>query len=148
MSQPPDNPCLTAQGSRQHGGYDGSRPGYPGGPPLYPTPQPSNGTAIASIVVGAIAAIICWVPIINRLAAVFALVGLGLGLGGLSAARRSNDGGGRAIGGIALSVTALAVALLINVVIVRWISGLQDATIAIPPERRPDSVSRPYPDRR
>ena len=51
-------------------------------PPFQPPAPPKRGSglAIAAMVLGIIALLISWIPIVNNLAAVIALVGLGLGI--------------------------------------------------------------------
>jgi hypothetical protein len=83
------------------------------GPPAGPPPRKGAGLAIASMVLGIIALLLSWVPIINNLAAVLALVGLGLGIPGLIRARRgTHAGSGMAITGIVTSALALVVVVL------------------------------------
>jgi hypothetical protein len=79
-------------------------------PPAYAPPRKGAGLAIASLVLGIIALLLSWVPIINNLAAVLAVVGLGLGIPALLRARRgTHDGRGMAIAGLVTSVVALVV---------------------------------------
>jgi hypothetical protein len=77
-------------------------------PPLQTPPQKGAGLAIASMVLGIIALLLSWVPVINDLAAVLAVVGLGLGIPALLRARRGASGGkGLAITGLVTSVLAI-----------------------------------------
>ncbi|WP_051515542.1 DUF4190 domain-containing protein [Candidatus Blastococcus massiliensis] len=81
-------------------------------PPQFPQPTKGAGLAIASMVLGIIALLLSWVPIINTLAAVLALVGLGLGIPALLRARKgTHQGFGMAIAGIVTSVLAFAIVL-------------------------------------
>ncbi len=65
--------------------------------------------ALASVVLGAIAVLLSWVPIVNNVAAVIALVGLGLGIPALIRARRgTHNGQGMAIAGLITSILAIA----------------------------------------
>ena len=80
---------------------------YPG-PPSPAQPRKSSGLALASVMLGAIAVLLSWVPIVNNLAAIIALVGLGLGIPALVLARRgTHSGQGLAIAGLITSAFAL-----------------------------------------
>lgn len=78
-------------------------------PPFQPEPpRKGSGLAIASMVLGIIALLLSWIPIVNNLAAVLAVVALGLGIPALLRARRGVAGGkGLAITGLVTSVVAL-----------------------------------------
>lgn len=81
-------------------------------PPPYSPPRKGAGLAIASLVLGIIALLLSWVPIINNLAAVLAVVGLGLGIPALLRARRgTHEGRGMSIAGLVTSALALVVVL-------------------------------------
>jgi hypothetical protein len=79
--------------------------------PPSPPPAPVRkgaGLAVASMVLGIITLLLCWVPIINNVAAVIALVGIGLGIPALLRARRGTHGGkGMAIAGLVTSIVGL-----------------------------------------
>ncbi|TFV64548.1 DUF4190 domain-containing protein [Geodermatophilus sp. DF01-2] len=80
--------------------------------PQYEQPKRGAGLAVASMVLGIIALLLSWVPIINNLAAVLAVVGLGLGIPALLRARRGTHGGkGLAITGLVTSVVALVLVI-------------------------------------
>ncbi|RBY79832.1 hypothetical protein DQ238_09355 [Geodermatophilus sp. TF02-6] len=84
-------------------------------PPNEP-PRKGSGLAIASMVLGIVALLLSWVPVINNLAAVLALVGLGLGIPALLRARRGTHGGkGMAITGLVTSVLALVLVVVTQV---------------------------------
>lgn len=86
----------------------------PGGYPQYggqqqPGPPKGSGLAISALVLGTIALLLCWVPIVNNFAAILAVVGLAFGAPALISARRGKRAGsGLAVGGVILSVLALA----------------------------------------
>ncbi|MBN1091893.1 DUF4190 and DUF4352 domain-containing protein [Blastococcus sp. TML/M2B] len=81
-------------------------------PPPYAPTKKGAGLAIASMVLGIIALIFSWIPIINNLAAVLALVGLGLGIPALLRARKgTHHGFGFAVAGLVTSVLAFAIVL-------------------------------------
>jgi hypothetical protein len=82
-------------------------------PPPYAPPKKGAGLAIASMVLGIIALLLSWIPIINNFAAVLALVGLGLGIPALISGRRGTRGGtGLAITGLVTSVLALVLVVV------------------------------------
>jgi Domain of unknown function (DUF4190) len=85
-------------------------------PPPHTPPQKGAGLAIASMVLGIIALLLSWVPVINNLAAVLAVVGLGLGIPALLRARRGTAGGkGMAIAGLITSAFALVLVIVTQV---------------------------------
>lgn len=106
-----------------------------GPPSYYPTagapPKKGAGLAIASMVLGIIALLLSWVPIINNLAAVLAVVGLGLGIPALVLARRGTHGGmGLAITGLVTSVLALVLVIVTQLFFLKVVdeveNGLQE----------------------
>jgi hypothetical protein len=81
-------------------------------PPYAAPPKKGAGLAITSMVLGIIALLLSWVPIVNNLAAVLAVVGLALGIPALVFARRGTHGGtGLAITGLVTSVLAIALVI-------------------------------------
>lgn len=83
-------------------------------PPAFVPPPPKKGAglAIASMVLGIVALLLGWLPIINTVAAVIAVVGIGLGIPALLRARRGTSGGkGLAITGLVTSVVAIVVVI-------------------------------------
>ncbi len=81
--------------------------------PPYALQKKGAGLAIASMVLGIVALLLSWVPIVNNLAAVLAVVGLALGIPALVRARRGTHGGkGLAIAGLVTSLVAIAVVIL------------------------------------
>lgn len=88
----------------------------PGQPPYGQPPKKGAGLAIASMVLGIIALLLSWIPFINNLAAVLAVIGLGLGIPALLLARRGTHGGtGMAITGLVTSVLAIVVVILTQI---------------------------------
>lgn len=116
QQSPLDQPSYGGQGDPHYGYPQGPPPygpppgGYaPQGGPYQPGARKGSGLAISALVVGAIALLLCWVPIINNLAAVLAVVGLALGIPALVSARRGKrTGSGLAVAGVIVSVLALA----------------------------------------
>lgn len=76
-------------------------------------PQRSrSGMAIAALVLGIVALAMSWMPIVNNLAFIVALVGLVLGIVGIvGCSRKGKAGRGLAIAGVVLSVVAAVVVL-------------------------------------
>jgi hypothetical protein len=94
--------------------------------PPHAPPKKGSGLAIASMVLGIIALLFSWVPIINNLAAVCAVVGLGLGIPAILRARRGTHGGtGLAITGLVTSVVALVLVVVTQVLFVKAIDEVQ-----------------------
>jgi hypothetical protein len=96
------------------------------GPPAGPPPRKGAGLAIASMVLGIIALLLSWVPIINNVAAVLAVVGLGLGIPALLRARRgTHNGTGLAITGLVTSVLALVLVVVTQLIFVKVIDEVE-----------------------
>lgn len=79
-----------------------------------PAPQAAgrSGLAVAALVLGIVGLAISWMPIINNLAFIVALVGLILGIVGIVGCSRKGKGGkGLAIAGVVLSVVTCVVVL-------------------------------------
>lgn len=73
---------------------------------------PTSGLAIAGLVLGIVAIVISWVPIINNFAFFFALIGLIFAIIGLVGALRGKKGGkGMAIAAVVVNVVSIAVVL-------------------------------------
>lgn len=93
-------------------------PEYPTGaqPPFPPGQSPRPGTpgkavSIVGIVLGGLALLLSWIPIVNNLAFVLGLVGLVLGVVGLVLAIRK--GGGKALSVIAVVLSALCLVVTV-----------------------------------
>jgi hypothetical protein len=115
LSQPPQAP------------YQQYAPYQPVPPvPWHGQPPKGSGLAIAAMVLGIIALLLSWLPIINNLAAVLALVGLGLGIPALLRARRGTHGGkGLAITGLVTSVVALVLVVVTQMFFVKVIDEVE-----------------------
>ncbi|GAA3180248.1 hypothetical protein GCM10010531_37940 [Blastococcus jejuensis] len=97
-------------------------------PPAGAPPKKGAGLAIASMVLGIIALLLSWVPIINNLAAVLAVVGLGLGIPALILARRgTHNGTGLAITGLVTSVLALVLVIVTQLFFLKVIDEVDNA---------------------
>ncbi len=71
-------------------------------------PQPTNGLAIAALVLGIVSVLIVWIPFVGLFGTLLAIVGLVLGI----LALRRAGGKGLAIGGIVTSGISLVITLL------------------------------------
>jgi hypothetical protein len=97
-------------------------------PPAGPPPKKGAGLAIASMVLGIIALLLSWIPIINNVAAVVAVVGLGLGIPALIRARRGTHGGtGMAITGLVTSVLAVVIVIATQLFFLKVIDEVDQA---------------------
>ncbi len=102
--------------------------GPPYGPPSGPPPKQGAGLAIASMVLGIIALLLSWIPIINNVAAIVAVVGLGLGIPALIRARRGTHGGtGMAITGLVTSVLAIVLVILTQLLFAEAIDEVESS---------------------
>ncbi|TYP82811.1 DUF4190 domain-containing protein [Blastococcus xanthinilyticus] len=110
-----------------------------GPPPSYQPPKKGAGLAIAAMVLGIIALLLSWIPIINNGAAVLALVGLGLAIPALLRARRGTHGGmGMAITGLVTTVLALVVVFVTQAFYADVIDEVQQEL-----DRAADGVTEP-----
>jgi hypothetical protein len=93
-------------------------PRAPEAPPPSPPPPTSGGSnslGIASLVLGAIAFSICWIPFLGLFGLPLSILGTILGLAGFVAAiRRSGRGAGFPIAGTAISALSLIACLVIT----------------------------------
>lgn len=85
-------------------GYGHGYPGYGG---YAPAPAPSNGLAIAALILGIVGLLGGIVPILGWFASPFALAAVGFGIAGLSRAKTIRKGRGLAIGGLVTGVLGL-----------------------------------------
>ncbi|WP_277211836.1 DUF4190 domain-containing protein [Isoptericola croceus] len=106
-----------------YGSYTGSPtpPGQPPAPAPYgaPPPRPASekrGLAIAALVLGIVALLGCWIPILNIGSILLGLVGIVLGIVAIVQAARGTAGGKvMAIVGVALSVVAIVLSIVVSV---------------------------------
>lgn len=124
------------------GGYGPPPPGYQGpqnhdprqfpSQPSYPVePQRSNGLATAGFVVAIIAAVFSFIPVIGVVAWGLAPVALVLSLVGLVKSGRAQNGRGKAIAGIVLSVVALIMCILYTALFTAGVSNVQQQSNAV-----------------
>lgn len=91
-----------------------------------PTPQKKSGLGIASLVLGIIAIVGSWIPILNNISFLLAIIGLILGIVGIFSIRKGKVGGkGLTIAAIVINVIAIVI-----VVCTQWVFGkaLDEAT--------------------
>lgn len=88
--------------------------GVPAGIP--PVKPPTPGLAIASLILGIIAIVLSFIPIINNISFPLAIVGLILGIVALVQHSKKHTGGkGLAIAGVILAVLALIITIVVQV---------------------------------
>ncbi len=107
----------------------GPRPPAPGTPGR---PLPSNGAAVAALVLGITALVLSPIPLLNLLGLLLALVGIGLGIAGIVRGRRTGWRTAMAAWGTGLSVVALGVSVVVSFVVFRYLGDLLD--FVEPPE--------------
>lgn len=81
-------------------------PGYQPAPP-----SPSNGIAIAALVLGILGLLASFIPFVNWFTSPLPLLGVGLGIAGLSKAKKINVGKGMAWGGIITGILGILITI-------------------------------------
>ncbi|WP_448070867.1 DUF4190 domain-containing protein [Georgenia yuyongxinii] len=85
--------------------------------PPYPASRPGSGMAIAAFVIGIVALLLAWIPVINVISIVGGIVAVVLGVIAVRKVARGEGGGkGLAVTGIVLAGLAIIGSILINVV--------------------------------
>lgn len=87
-----------------------------------------KGLGIAALVIAIVALTLCWVPIINNLAAVLAIVALILGIVSLVVATKRNGGKGL---GIASGIIAVVAVSLVFVTQAAYVAAIDEVVAAI-----------------
>lgn len=77
----------------------------------------SSGAATASLVLGVVSALLCWIPFLGLFALLGALVGLATGYVGLRETGHGMHGHGQAVTGMALSAVAVIVSAAFHLII-------------------------------
>ncbi len=68
--------------------------------------QPKNGLAVASMVLGIIAVLFVWIPFLNTISLILAVIAIGLGIPALIKANKVHKGMGQAIAGLVLALVS------------------------------------------
>lgn len=91
-----------------------------------PTPQKKSGLGIASLVLGIIAIVGSWIPILNNISFLLAIIGLILGIVGIFSIRKGKVGGK----GLTIAAVVINVIAIVIVVCTQWVFGkaLDEAT--------------------
>jgi len=79
-------------------------------PPTYPPPPQGNGMAVTAMVLGILAIILCWVPFLNWLLALLAII---FGAIGISVANKRQSGKGMAIAGLVCGAIGAIIGILL-----------------------------------
>lgn len=93
-------------------------------------PKGSNGLATAGFVLGLLAVLTCWIPLLNVVGIILGVLGAVLAAVGLAKARRGAAGRGLAIAGIVLGVIAVLLAILVNVAFSKAVDDALDGNDA------------------
>ncbi|GAA1648275.1 DUF4190 domain-containing protein [Georgenia ruanii] len=139
--QPGQAPYAPPADASPYAPEHGAQPGYgeaqapfaPGQPYAGGAQQPGrpgSGLAIAAFVIGIVAFLLAWIPIINIVAIVGGIVAVILGALALSKAAKGQAGGkGFAIAGLVLSGIAIVGGILMNVIFGAAISSAVDDAV-------------------
>lgn len=115
----------------------GSQPFDPRGYQGYP-PQGQNagrGLALAGLIFGIVALLLFWFPAINLLAVVLAIIGLGLGIGGLVVAGRTGSSAkGLGTAAVIISAAALVLSVLAAIMWASLFTPMERNTVTPSPE--------------
>ena len=79
---------------------------------------------IAGMILGILAMIFVWIPLVGIIAIPLVAVGLPLSLAGLIIARRHDDGAGMAIAGLVTNVLAAAIIMVWVIFVGSWLAYL------------------------
>lgn len=80
--------------------------------------------SVASLVLGILALLIMWIPVIGMGAILVAIIGLALGVSGKKSLRAEGKPTGKATAGIVMSIIALAISLLFTLVCAVCLGGM------------------------
>ncbi|WP_433801670.1 hypothetical protein [Actinomycetospora sp. CA-084318] len=103
-------------------------------PPQRPAPvlpPQANGLATAGLVVGIIAAVLSFIPVVGTVSWVLAPIGLVLSLVGLLKSGKARSGRGKSIAGIVLGVVALFMCILYTAVFVGSVNSVAQQSAAV-----------------
>ena len=105
-----------------------AQPQYPM-PPQKPTG--SNGLATAGFVLGLLALLGSWVPVVNVVSILLAVVGLILAAVGLAKSKEARTGKGLAISGLILSLVSIVIAVVVNGAVFSVFSDFVEETVTV-----------------
>ena len=74
--------------------------------PVVYVEKPRNGLAVAAMVLGIIAVVLVWIPFLNTISLVLAIIAIALAIPGLIKANRVAKGKGQAIAGLVLAIVS------------------------------------------
>ena len=101
------------------------------GPQVVMVEKKRNGLATASLVLGIIALVFCWLPFANVISYLLAFIALGLGIPAVLKGRKHKVGMGVAIAGIVLALGSLVAATVVNTATVEAIDdAVATATVS------------------
>lgn len=106
---------YAGMGGHPAGGYPAA--GYPMAPQPF-APKRSNGLAVAALVLGILALLGSWIPVLNVISILMAVIGAALAIAGLVRASKVGSGKGMAITALILNVLAVAFSVLINSLVI------------------------------
>lgn len=99
-------------------------PPPPGSHHVHPPSAQGNGLAVAGFVLAVIGIALCWVPIVNNISLVLAVVGVVLAAVGWFRVRRGGAHRGLAIAGVVLAVATIALTLTFQAI---YVDAVDDA---------------------
>jgi hypothetical protein len=94
----------------QEGGYPPAPPGYG-----YPPQQQSNGMAVSGMVLGILAVVLFWLPVVGWILAILAII---FGALGIARGNKGASGKGMAIAGLVLGIISIALYIIIVIAVV------------------------------
>jgi hypothetical protein len=99
----------------------------------------SNGLATAGFVLGLLALLSSWIPVLNIVGIILGVIGVVLAAVGLAKSKKVNAGKGLAIAGLVLGALAVIVAVLINAVFVSAVDKAVEETTSTSVEAPSDA---------
>lgn len=131
----------------------GGPPGFTPGPQGMPQPPhqhpPGNGMAIAGLVLGILALLLCWIPFLNW---ILAILGIIFGAVGMSKANKiGGRGKGLAVTGLVLGILGAVIGTILVVMIMKESRGSfrrgRFGEVTVPVQQHIGAVIAPAPDR-
>lgn len=121
--QAPTQPQTPTYGAAPTPAYNPNAPMY-GAAPVQKLPK---GMAIAALVLGILAVLNCWIPMVNVIAIIFGIVALILGIIGMGKAKKGLAGGkGLALGGVITGALGIVFSIAITVLFVIGLNSVMD----------------------